>query len=445
MAGGTYDLDGRLGDLIVMGGRLRGNIVEAITSASVSLSASEATQLSLTIVDNGWDVLRSGLFDAGTPTSAGTRCDYGDLDLEVRAIEVAPRGVDNVLTVTARSLGVGKMKRAKGALVRKNLTPSQFVKLEAKRAGLKRCIAEPSAKRKAIARQTGKDAESSWDTCQRLAKELGYVCFEAAGVLYFGRPTWLTERTLELRIELDGKRTDDAIDALPTCRRSGDDKKNAATIETQLRGRAGELARPGMGLILDGVPTFDGRYMVDSVTIPLAEGMAATVSASTPENPKPEPPPKKKRKSSPGPGKGGQDGDGPSSPSTTGATGAKSAAAFVALALQQAGDTYIYGAHPSPSIANPNAFDCSGLVAWAAGRVGVPFAGTSSSQIAACRPISVADAMRTRGALLWHEGHIAISLGNGSTIEAANPGAGVVSYGASGRFARGGLIPGMRY
>lgn len=439
---GEFDLDGRLGNLIVMGGRLRGNIVEAITSASISLSASEATQLSLTIVDNEWDVLRSGLFSAGTPTKAGSRCDYGDLDLEVRAIEVAPRGVDNVLTITARSFGVGRLKRAKGALIRKNLTPSQFVKLEAKRAGLRKCIAEPSAKRKAISRQTGKDAESSWDTCQRLAKELGYVCFEAAGVLYFGRPTWLTQHTQELRIEWKGERTDNAIDALPTCRRSGDDKRNAATVETMLRGKAGELARPGMALILDGVPTFDGRYMVDSVTIPLSEGGAATVSASTPENPKPEPPPKPKKKSSPGKGKpgqgGGDDGGG-------GATGAKSAAAFVALALQQAGDNYIYGAHPSPSIANPNAFDCSGLVAWAAGRVGVPFPGTSSSMIAACRPISVADAMRTRGALLWHEGHIAISLGNGQTIEAANPGAGVVSYGASGRFARGGLIPGMRY
>ena len=54
-------------------------------------------------------------------------------------------------------------------------------------------------------------------------------------------------------------------------------------------------------------------------------------------------------------------------------------------------------------------------------------------------------AIRTRGALLWHPGHIAISLGNGRTIEAANPSAGVVSYGARGRFQAGALIPGMRY
>ena len=435
----TYSLDGRLGNLIVRGARLKGNVADSVTSATLSLSSSEATQLDLTLIDEGWEVLRSGLFSAGTPTKAGSRCDYGDLDLEVRAIEVAPRGVDNALRITARSLGVGKLKRARGALIRKNLTPSQFVKLEAKRAGLK-CIAQPSPKRKAIARQTGKDAETSWDTCQRLAKELGYVCFEAADVLYFGQPTWLTRRTKELRVEWKGKNTDDAIDALPTCRRSGDDRKNVATVEAMLRGDLGEDARPGMALILDGVPTFDGRYMVDDVVLPLAEGAAATVSASTPENPKPEPPPKK-TKSSPGKGKGGKGGD----DSSSAATGAKSAAAFVGYALDQAGDTYIYGAETNPNDPNPNAFDCSELVEWAAARAGVTFVDGSSAQIAACKPISVDAAIRTKGALLWHPGHIAISLGNGKTIEAANSRVGVVSYNAAGRFQRGGLIPGLRY
>lgn len=437
---GTYSLDGRLGNVIVRGAKLRGNIVEAVTSATLSLSSTEATQLDLTLIDDGWDVLRSGLFDAGTPSKAGSRCDFGDLDLEVRAIEVAPRGVDHAIRITARSLGVGKLKRARGPLIRKNLTPTQFVKLEAKRAGL-RCVGQPSTKRKAIARQSGKDAESSWDTCQRLAKELGYVCFEAAGVLYFGRPTWLVQRTKELRVEWKGKRTDGAIDAIPTCRRSGDDPKNRATVDASLRGKLGELARPGMALVLDGVPTFDGRYMVNTVTIPLAEGTPVSVSAGTPENPKPEPPPKR-TKSSPGKGKPGS-----SSPSSSGegATGSKSAAAFVGYALAQAGDTYIYGAEASATDPNPNAFDCSELVQWAAARAGVPFTDGSSAQIAAAISISVEEAIRTKGALLWHPGHIAISLGNGRTIEAANSRVGVVSYNAAGRFQRGGKIPGMRY
>lgn len=429
-----YSLDGKLGKLIVMGGRLRADIAEAVTSASLSLSSSEVTQLTLTIVDNDFDVLRSGLFSAGTPTKRGSRCDYAGLDLEVRAIEIAARGTDNVLTITARSVGAGNARRKRGAHVRRNLTPTQYVALGAKACGLK-FTGQPSAKRKSIGR---KKDETEWDTWQRLAQELGYVCFEAAGRVYFGKPTWLIDKTETIRVAWKGRRTGDAIDELPNCRRSGDDAKRAAQVSAKLRGDLGEDALPGMRFVLDGVPTFDGAYMVDSVTLDLAEGTAAAVSASTPINPKPQPPPKPTRK---------RGGDGSSTPDSgsTGATGAKSAAAFVAIALAQAGDNYVYGAHPDPSIANPNAFDCSGLVAWAAGRVGVPFPGTSSSQYAACRKISVAEAINTRGALLHSDGHIAISLGNGRTIEAANPGVGVVSYNAAGRFTGGGLIPGMHY
>lgn len=428
-----YSLEGRLGQLIVRGGRLRADIAESVTGASLSLSSSEVTQLTLTIVDNDFDVLRSGLFSAGTPSKRGSRCDYGGLDLEVRAIEVAARGRDNVLTITARSVGAGNAKRKRGAHVRKNLTPTQYVALGAKAAGLK-FTGQPSAKRKVIAR---KKDESEWDTWQRLAQELGYVCFEAAGRVYFGKPTWLIDKTKTLRVAWKGASTGDAIDELPNCRRSGDDAKRAAQVTAKLRGDLGEDALPGMRFVLDGIPTFDGAYMVDSVTMDLAEGAAAQVSASTPINPKPQPPPKPSRKSG---------GDGSSTPSSgSGATGAKSAAAFVAVALAQAGDNYVYGAEASVSDPNPNAFDCSELVQWAAGRVGVPFVDGSSAQIAACRSITVEQAINTRGALLWHPGHIAISLGNGRTIEAANPGAGVVSYNAAGRFQRGGLIPGMRY
>lgn len=138
---------------------------------------------------------------------------------------------------------------------------------------------------------------------------------------------------------------------------------------------------------------------------------------------------------------------------STGATGSRSASAFVSVALSQAGDTYIYGAQPSG--ANPSAFDCSSLVQWAAGRVGVTgVPRTSASQAAYCRSrgISIDQAVHTRGALLFAQTssihHVAISLGNGSTIEAAAPGYGVCSLSATSRsfsWTSAGLIPGMNY
>lgn len=576
-----YSVTGRLGNLYVRGAKLKGEIAEAVTGASLSLSSSEVTQLTLTVVDNGFDLLDSRLFDAGTPSARGSHVAYGNLNLECRAVEVGARGSDNVLTITARSVGASKLKRERGPLIRRGLSPTAFAALEAKGAGL-RFVGQPSAERKAISRQTGDQPETSWDTCQRLAQELGYVCFEAADVLYFGKPTWLVGRAQTLRVTWKGRRTDDSIDALPTCRRTGDDPKNLATVEAALRGKLGEAALPGMALVLDGVPTFDGRYMVDAVALDLAEGAPVTVSASTPINPEPQPPEASGGGSAgsghvsvPTPragltvkgvkadaaqlgnattiyrvGRGmgvptfglvvalaaaiqesvlrnleGGDRDSvglfqqratwgsyaerhdpaaaarkfftalrrvngwtsltvaaaaqavqrsaypsayarweheardlvdaitativhtTSSSSGSGGSsgGPKTAARFVAIALAQAGDRYVYGAEASASDANPNAFDCSELVQWAAARAGVAFVDGSSAQRAACHHISVATAIRTRGALLFHPGHVAISLGNGRTIEAANPGAGVVSYSAAGRFDAGGLIPGMRY
>lgn len=425
----NYSLDGRLGKIIARGGKLSANVAERVIDGAVELTSSEATQLTLRLVDDAdLNVLGSGLFAAGTPTKAGSRLNYGGLRLEVRAVEIAPRGSDHTLTVTARSLGISKLKRARGARVWRNLTPTQAARQLAKEAGLG-FVGQSSGKRTSIARKGGEEVETSWDLLTRLASELQFIVYEAAGVLYFGKPTWLVEELDPYRLRWKGAATGSHVDALPTCRRSGDDPKALATIAAALRGDDAEDLTPGHALALSGVPTFEGRYLIDRITIPLVEGAPIDLSAITPIDPD-----KVERVSLPS-----------VSPSATGATGAKSAAAFAAIALAQAGDTYIYAAEAAVTNPDPNAFDCSELVQWAAGRVGVPFVDGSSAQIAACKPITVAQAIATRGALLWHQGHIAISLGNGKTIEAANERVGVVSSPAAGRFAKGGLIPGMRY
>lgn len=136
----------------------------------------------------------------------------------------------------------------------------------------------------------------------------------------------------------------------------------------------------------------------------------------------------------------------------TGATGRKSAYDFVNLCLAQAGDAYVYGAEASTSDADPDAFDCSELIQWAAARVGCFMPDGSSNQIAHMRAkgttISVAEGLRTRGAVLWVPGHVAVSLGGGrGTIEAANRqyGVRVFSSDRSFNWQAAGRIPGMRY
>lgn len=77
----------------------------------------------------------------------------------------------------------------------------------------------------------------------------------------------------------------------------------------------------------------------------------------------------------------------------------------VALAAQEAWDPYVFGA------AGPNAFDCSGLVQYVYGRLGVAMPRTSNAQYAATVPVSKAEARpgdiifyKDANGVIYHDG-----------------------------------------
>lgn len=127
------------------------------------------------------------------------------------------------------------------------------------------------------------------------------------------------------------------------------------------------------------------------------------------------------------------------------------ATAFVEAALSQRGKPYVFGAEVRLDDPDPPAFDCSELVQWAAHRVGLSLPDGTMNQHPLCERkgtlISVPQALLVRGALLFRPGHVAISLGDGTTIEARGAEYGVgVFYGAEHRpWTTGALVPGLRY
>ena len=109
---------------------------------------------------------------------------------------------------------------------------------------------------------------------------------------------------------------------------------------------------------------------------------------------------------------------------------------MVSFAMAQSGDAYVWGAE------GPDAWDCSGLVLGAAAAAGLPgLPHYSGSIYDMSQHISPGEAMGIPGAILWHPGHIAISRGDGQTIEARGKAYGVGSWPAEGRFTGGGLLP----
>jgi cell wall-associated NlpC family hydrolase len=133
---------------------------------------------------------------------------------------------------------------------------------------------------------------------------------------------------------------------------------------------------------------------------------------------------------------------------------------FVQAALAQAGDRYVFGQEARLDDPNPTAFDCSELVQWAAHQAGVDVPDGSWLQYQQLQQqggaMSVEQALHTRGALLFSfsssptgsgrpsTAHVAISLGDGRTIEARNSRDGVGVFTASTqRFNYAAVIPGL--
>ncbi len=131
---------------------------------------------------------------------------------------------------------------------------------------------------------------------------------------------------------------------------------------------------------------------------------------------------------------------------TTGATGPGTAQEMLRLALKQNGDRYVFGHEVKLDDKDPNTFDCSELVQWAVHQAGGSIPDGSQNQRAAVNKISVQEAARTPGALLFNGHHVAISVGDGvHTIEAMGSKYGVRIGTIAGRFEDGGLVKGLQY
>lgn len=123
--------------------------------------------------------------------------------------------------------------------------------------------------------------------------------------------------------------------------------------------------------------------------------------------------------------------------------GGSKRAKFVELLKSQAGDTYVFGGEVKPGTKNPDRYDCSEFIEWAMNRLGFDsFPDGSAAQIDHARRLTVRQARRMAGAVLYKPGHIAVSQGNGKTIEARNSQAGVGEFSASDiKWTRGGIFP----
>jgi cell wall-associated NlpC family hydrolase len=133
---------------------------------------------------------------------------------------------------------------------------------------------------------------------------------------------------------------------------------------------------------------------------------------------------------------------------------------FLRAAKAQIGDRYVFGAEAKLNDRDPELFDCSELTQWAAHQAGTTIPDGATAQYLHLKNkgllIPVSEAKNTPGALLFSfdreprpgdgrtpGAHVAISLGNGKIVEAANSRAPVREVSAGNRFEYAAVLPGI--
>lgn len=146
-----------------------------------------------------------------------------------------------------------------------------------------------------------------------------------------------------------------------------------------------------------------------------AAQQAATRQAQTANQPSAPAP---TTRSTGGGGGGGAPAPAPSGPPAPMRSGLQGA---IDAAMSKIGSPYVWGA------AGPNAFDCSGLVAWAFEQVGISLPHYSGAQYSATRRVS-RDQLQPGDLVFWGAGgseHVAIYMGGNQLVHAYSSGRGV--------------------
>lgn len=450
------DISSPLRNFWIRGTQVAGDFANSIIGEpSYEASIDTSPNVVFTVADPAGALLYT-LDRQGWFWSRGGRVQYEDLNMRMDEIKFEPGNhATGQLTVTAVDDIVFALMSLQGPRTASNISATEWIAQELRLAGLDPNVCflgESVPSQSTIARDeedqsgnnTSGDVPSAWTTIVRLAKELGKRVFISGGRLVFGSAAfamqWAAAGTM--RLSWQGYTETEHFLTLPSATRVSVGSKNGVL---QLQGRVplnrAKYFRPGVRVTIVSIPGVAGAdeklMMVSHIAHNIGTDTdGADVTLLEPIDPPPQPP---TAPSSDALNNGSTSGSG-------GSAGDGQIDRFVALALQQAGKTYRFGAEASPSDPNPRAFDCSELVEWCASRVGISpkVPDGSAAQKAHCTPISVEQAIRTKGALLFIPGHVAISLGNGKTIEAMSPTSGIKQGNAAGRFKSAGKIPGAQ-
>lgn len=267
------------------------NPVDLVLSADVSWSTSQVSQIVIRLSDPTGEI-------APTMRVGATKVLVGTWQFRVAALEIGPSPSGAIqLTLTARSELAQQLRRVPfvGPWTAQNIGYWQALSsvcqhVLAEIGPVRANVEVKGADTGGENVDTNAKPETWWDASQRWADIEGKWRFECENTLFFGRPSWLAEKSPSLVIDWSGT-PDDVILARPTIRATedGEDRDTITTSVTlSLHPRTAVRMRPGMTVQLRNTAA-DAYYVVTDIAGNLRSVDAWTVSAQTIIDPTPKP------------------------------------------------------------------------------------------------------------------------------------------------------------
>ena len=322
-------------------------IKESILSMQVSYSMTDVTQLSISLIDPGFEMLKANYFTIGrdiiyrTKSIATTnRIDnkndqpgqqiqsknYYELKLEISSMNISQGpGMSPAITIMARSKPVQQMRRYKNA----NELKTAQAKISGKNSAIGflqylclsfglDLVADPLISKTSsinVSSDATKSSDSAWDVASRIASDNNCAIFEVDGTLYVVKlktllGKWGTESVTANMYNLKTNTiSSEVINAIPILYpppygkmialgkpryedfiliglpdiAKSDQDPYQCQASIQLDRFAATSLRPGMTVALWGIPTLADVFIINSVTYDEMSVNPVSVSLIKPE------------------------------------------------------------------------------------------------------------------------------------------------------------------
>jgi hypothetical protein len=298
------------------------NVLDSVLDARVNYSMDMVTELDVNIFDTGFAFGANNYFrvtnDVYYTTKAissfderedGVSIRYKTLLMEIAEVRVSQsQGFNPIWNIKCRTKAIQQMKRDKNPGAISSSSGTAYARAAAKKYGLE-FVGEETSKSVKINKASGDSAaDSVWTVLTNLASSAKFKLFEADGTLYFASMKWLLHKWGTKSIVVTVNKTDTKtgkkekkdvvrkfiplvpgrvgkdfeLMSLPEMHKSDNDpmESDGTAVIARMNGTS---LRPGMTVFVDGIPSFVGYYLINTVDYDELSPNPVSISFMTPE------------------------------------------------------------------------------------------------------------------------------------------------------------------